>query len=201
MHLLAFSDIHRDTSAVQALEACAQSADVLVGAGDFATKREGLQPIIDAIAAFDRPAVLVCGNGESPEELRDACAQHAHLHVLHGSGVSIDNVDFFGVGGAIPPTPFGAWSVDFEESQADEWLAGCPHGAVLVSHSPPYGHCDESSAGRVLGSKAVLRCIERCAPLQVFCGHIHDSWGSTSAVGVTRIYNVGPAGVEIEVKR
>jgi len=198
MRILAFSDIHRNLSAVEALASRAHSADVIIGAGDFATKREGLEPVIDAIAALDRPGVLVCGNGESPDELRKACAQYDHLHVLHGSGVMIDGVAFFGIGGAIPPTPFGSWSVDFEESQAEEWLSDCPSGCVLVSHSPPKGHCDQSALGQVIGSEAVLRCIERCRPSHVVCGHIHDSWGKTSTLGGTTILNAGPKGVVFE---
>lgn len=199
MRVLAFSDIHRDLAAVEAMADRARSADVLIGAGDYATKREGLGPVIDAIAALHRPTVLVCGNGESPEELRSACRPYEHLRVLHGSGTTFDGVDFFGIGGAIPPTPFGAWSVDFEESQADEWLQGCPHRAVLVSHTPPFGHCDQSSAGRIFGSRAVLRCIERCAPTHVFCGHIHDAWGTSSTLGPTRIFNVGPGGLLVDL--
>lgn len=198
MKILAFSDIHRDLRAVRALGARAGEADVLVGAGDFATKREGLGPVIDAIGAIGIPGVLVCGNGESPEELRDACARFEHLHVLHGESVTILGVTFYGIGGAIPPTPFGAWSVDFEESQADDWLAACPPGCVLVTHSPPHGHCDGASGGGSFGSRAVLRCVERCAPSLVFCGHIHDAWGQSSRLGPTRVFNVGPTGVEVE---
>lgn len=198
--ILAFSDIHRNLHAIEQLAPRARSADVLVGAGDFATKREGLQPVIDAIAALNRPAVLVCGNGESPDELRDACARHTHLHVLHGSGVQLEGVDFFGLGGAVPPTPFGPWSVDFEESQADLWLADCPDACVLVVHAPPHGHCDRASTGRSWGSHAILRCIERTRPRLVFCGHIHDAWGQSSTLGPTRIHNVGPRGVDVETE-
>ncbi|MCL4222406.1 MAG: metallophosphoesterase family protein [Phycisphaerales bacterium] len=199
MKILAFSDIHRDLGAVQAFAARARASDVLVGAGDFATRREGLQPVIEAIAALGRPTVLVCGNGESPDELQSACARHRHLHVLHASSVEIEAVTFFGLGGAIPPTPFGPWSVDFEEAQAEKWLSHCPRGCVLVTHSPAFGHCDRTPAGRHVGSHAVLACVQRCQPAFLFCGHVHDAWGSASTLGPTRLYNVGPRALQVDL--
>lgn len=199
MKLLAFSDIHRDLDAVRALADRAGGVDVLVGAGDFATKREGLRPVIDAIAALATPAVLVHGNGESEDELLDACAPYAHLHPLHGASIELGGRTFFGLGGGVPVTPFGAWSVDYTEAQAVRWLSGCPLGAVLVTHSPPYGHADVTSAGESVGSRSVLACIERARPTHVFCGHIHDSWGVTSRAGDTLVMNLGPRGVEVDL--
>ncbi len=199
MKLLAFSDIHRNIAAVQALDGAAAGADVVVGAGDFATGRRGLEPVIDAIAALGRPTVLVHGNSESEEELRAAAEAHAHLHVLHGQALTLGGVTFFGLGGAVPETPFGAWSVDMSEEEAAAVLAGCPRGAVLVSHSPPKGHCDRASFGRSLGSRAVLECVERCAARLVLCGHIHGAWGSESRVGESRVINLGPRGMLLEI--
>ncbi|KAA0215631.1 MAG: serine/threonine protein phosphatase [Leptolyngbya sp. PLA3] len=199
MKILAFSDIHRDLGAVEAFAVRARASDVLVGAGDFATRREGLQPVIDALAALGRPTVLVCGNAESPDELQSACARFEHLHVLHASSVELEGLTFFGLGGAIPPTPFGQWSVDFDETQADHWLDRCPRGCVLVTHSPAYGHCDRTSAGKCVGSRAVLACVERCRPALVFSGHVHDAWGQSSEFGPTRLYNVGPRALQVEL--
>jgi Icc-related predicted phosphoesterase len=31
------------------------------------------------------------------------------------------------------------------------------------------------------------------------CGHIHESWGQESLVGGTRVVNLGPEGVVLEV--
>ena len=73
-------------------------------------------------------------------------------------------------------------------------LAGCPPEAVLVVHSPPHGHVDRSSAGEHLGSTAILDTIESKRPRLAVCGHIHESWGAESALGPTRIVNLGPSG-------
>ncbi len=195
MQLLLFSDLHRDLDAARHLVALSRQADIVVGAGDFATMRHGLQPIIDELARIGGPAVLVPGNSESYEELAVACQVWSAAVVLHGSGVRIQGTDFWGVGGAIPVTPFGAWSYDFSEKQGQQLLANCPAGAILVSHSPPQGAVDKSSRGQHLGSLAVRQAIEHCAPALVVCGHIHESAGQYTTLGRTPVVNAGPHGM------
>jgi Icc-related predicted phosphoesterase len=208
MKLLLASDLHRDLDAARSLVARSSGFDAIVIAGDLAIKRRGLQEIVDVLAAIETPTVLVCGNGESPEELRDACerarnqttgARWTAHHVLHGDSVEIDGVTFFGLGGAVPVTPFGDWSFDIPEDDAAKLLADCPDGAVLVSHSPPNGHVDSDGSGAHHGSWSVLEAIERTAPRLVVCGHIHACWGERSAVGGSPIVNAGPRGVEWEL--
>jgi uncharacterized protein len=151
MKLLLFSDLHADAAAARHLVGLARAADVVVGAGDFGNVRRDVSIGIDVLKAIDKPAVLVAGNNESTEELTRACQGWSQAHVLHGSGVTIAGVPFFGIGGGIPVTPFGPWSYDFSEEQAAELLAACPAACVLVSHSPPWGAVDEASRGQKLG--------------------------------------------------
>ncbi|MXX68956.1 MAG: serine/threonine protein phosphatase [Gemmatimonadales bacterium] len=196
MRLLLFSDLHTDLAAAASIVERAAGFDAVVGAGDFAVKRRGLDTIIEVLAAIETPTVLVPGNGESAEELSNACDGWPAAHVLHGTGVEIGGMPFFGLGGGVPVTPFGAWSYDFTEDEARNLLAPCPEGAVLVSHSPPLGHADAAASGRHVGSTAVLEAIERTRPRLVVCGHIHDSWGVRSRAGHTPVVNAGPGGVE-----
>jgi Icc-related predicted phosphoesterase len=141
----------------------------------------------------------VPGNNESADELRDACRDWPTAHVLHGEQVAIGGVTFFGLGGGVPVTPFGAWSFDLTEDEAATLLAPCPPNAVLVSHSPPRGAVDLSSRGESLGSAAVRAAVERLRPRLVVCGHIHGSAGQTARVGTTPVVNAGPDGVEWEL--
>ncbi len=199
MRLLLWSDLHCDVAAARRLVARAEDAEVVVGAGDFATCRRGLASTLEVLRAIDRPAVVVPGNSESAEELAAACSSWPSAHVLHGSGVEIGGVSFYGLGGGVPTTPFGAWSWDFTEEQAEALLAGCPEGGVLVSHSPPQGTLDVSSGGQSLGSAAVRRAVERARPALVVCGHIHESGGRQARIGETIVVNAGPRGVEINL--
>lgn len=199
MKLLLFSDVHCDHKAATRLVELSKGADVLVCAGDLAVMRRGLQEVVDILAGSTCPAVLVAGNGESDAELATACRDWPGAHVLHGSGYVIDGVPFWGVGAAVPATPFGSWSFDMSEDEARAMLDGCPEEAVLVTHSPPRGHVDLAGVGERLGSEAVLEAIERKRPRLAVCGHIHASWEQESSVGPTRIVNAGPRGVLVEI--
>ncbi|HEX7059387.1 MAG TPA: metallophosphoesterase family protein [Solirubrobacterales bacterium] len=197
MRILAFSDLHRDLSQAATLVEMAADADVVIGAGDFASVHEGLEETIGALSAIEAPTVLVPGNNETEEALREAAAGWEAATVLHGAGTAIDGIDFFGLGAGIPVTPWD-WSFDLDEETAAEMLATCPQGAVLVLHSPPQGHCDAGGGGMHFGSEALLRAIEERSPRLAVCGHIHESWGCESQVGETPVRNLGPGGTWLE---
>lgn len=198
MKLLAFSDVHRDLDAAGRLVERSAEADVVIGAGDFASIHEGLEEMISALSEIETPTIVIPGNNETADALRAACEGWSAATVLHGSGAAIDGTEFWGLGAGVPITPWD-WSFDLDEPEAEAMLADAPEGCVLVVHSPPKGHCDTSGAGQHLGSEAILRAIEAKRPPLTVCGHIHESWGATSQLGPTRIVNLGPAGTLLEV--
>ena len=198
MKLLAFSDLHRDLGQAAALVEMSAAADVVIGAGDFASVHEGLEETVAALATIETPTVLVPGNNETEEALREAATGWGAATVLHGGGTTIDGVEFFGLGAGVPVTPWD-WSFDLDDEAAAAMLAPCPQGAVLVLHSPPKGHCDSNGGGMHFGSPALLGAIEDKRPRVAVCGHIHESWGCESRVGETPIRNLGPSGTWIEV--
>ena len=197
MRLLAFSDLHRDRDRAERLVELAREADVVVGAGDYASMHKGLQATIEVLSAIAAPTVLVPGNAETDTELWQACAAWEGAHVLHGQALQLEGAQFFGLGGGVPPTPF-PWSFDLSEDEAAAKLESCPEGAVLVVHSPPKGYVDEVH-GRHLGSRAILEAIERKRPALVVCGHIHQCWGREAVIGTTPVVNVGPEGRFFEI--
>ena len=197
MKLLAFSDLHRDLEAAANLVEAARDVDVVVAVGDLASVHRGLDDAVSALAAIERPTILVPGNNETEDALRAACTGWEAATVLHGESAEIDGVTFFGLGAGVPVTPWD-WSFDLTEGDAEALLARCPEGAVLAVHSPPFGHVD-SSAGRHLGSRAVLAAIEAKRPPLVLCGHIHESWGGESTIGPARVLNLGPRGRVLEL--
>jgi uncharacterized protein len=197
LRLFAFSDLHRDRDQARRLVELAGQADVVVGAGDFASMHLGLGRIIDILSEITAPTVLIPGNNETDDALWRACGGWTAAHVLHGQSAEIDGVQFFGLGAGVPTTPW-PWSFDLTEEEADEMLSRCPDGAVLVVHSPPKGFVD-ASHGRHLGSEAVRRAIERTRPALAVCGHIHESWGEEAEIAGTRVVNVGPQGMFFEV--
>lgn len=191
MRLLAFSDVHCDLGAVEALVEEAKDADVVAGVGDFASVHEGLERTLAPLWEIEAPVLLVPGNNETEDALRAACEGWDGVTVLHGEGTEVDGVPFFGLGAGVPTTPWD-WSFDLTDEQAEEMLAGMPEGAVLLSHSPPKGHVDKG-----LGSEAVARAGERARA--VLCGHIHEQWGGESRIGDALVRNLGPDGYVLDL--
>ena len=161
------------------------------GAGDFASIHEGLAETIAALEPIAAPTVLVPGNNETAEALREATAGWEAATVLHGEGIEIDGVEFFGLGAGVPTTPWD-WSFDLSDEEASAMIAPCPDGAVMVLHSPPKGHCDGPEGG--FGRPALLAAIEEKHPRLVVFGHIHEDWGCSSEVGGAPLRNLGPSG-------
>jgi Icc-related predicted phosphoesterase len=205
MKLLAFSDLHCDLDRAAQLVQRSSEADVVIGAGDFASVHRGLEETIEALSGIDKPTFLVPGNNETEDALRTACKSWPAATVLHGEAgfwtpetADGDPQAVFGLGGGIPVTPWD-WSFDLDEDAAAEQLAPCPEGIVLAVHSPPKGHCDVSGSGEHLGSTAILEAIESKQPVLAVCGHIHESWGAESSVGETPVVNLGPDGRMFEI--
>ena len=187
--ILAFSDLHLSRSKAAAIREAAREADLVIGAGDFCNARQGLDEAMELLWPLEDRAVYVPGNAESADELRAATA----ATVLHGEGVERRGLRLFGLGYGVPVTPFGAWSCDLSEEEAERLLAPCAAADILVTHSPPKGVADRTSAGASVGSTAIRAAIERVQPALVLCGHIHDSWGVSGLIGATRVHNLGPA--------
>ncbi|EEE38329.1 Ser/Thr protein phosphatase family protein [Rhodobacteraceae bacterium KLH11] len=190
MRALAFSDLHMARNRAADLVAASTRADLVIGAGDFCNMRQGLDEAMQMLSGIAVPLVLVPGNAESIEELTAAAPEG--VHVLHGTGMTLDGIRLFGLGYGVPPTPFGGWSCDLTEAEAAELLDRCEVADILITHSPPKGHGDVTSQGVSVGSVAIRDAVERIQPGRVFCGHIHDSWGYRGALGRTQVANLGP---------
>ncbi len=127
MKILAFSDLHRDLDQAAALTEMSADADVVIGAGDFASIHEGLGETIQALSGIATPTVLVPGNNERLDDLRAAASSWSAATVLHGESIEIEGQGFFGLGGGIPVTPWD-WSYD-----TDDYLVGAKVSRKLIS--------------------------------------------------------------------
>jgi Icc-related predicted phosphoesterase len=190
MKVLAFSDLHLARVHAARIVEKSREADLVIAAGDFAHARSGLEAAMALLEGIAAPVVAVPGNGESVDELRAAAPEG--WQVLHGQGVEIDGLRIFGLGYGVPVTPFGAWSCDLSEAQAEERLATCETAELLVTHSPPKGIADRTSSGQSVGSTAIRDAIARIQPKLALCGHVHDCWGEEGVIGQSRVVNLGP---------
>lgn len=196
MKILAFSDIHCDLGAAEALVAAAEAADLVIGAGDFASAHEGLAETMAALAPLADKALYVPGNNETVEALAAATT----AQVLHGAVVDRMGLRIAGIGCAVPPLPPMPWgSCDMTEAEAANMLDRMGSADVLITHSPPYGVADTHAALGSIGSKAVRAWIEDHQPEVVFCGHVHDCWGQEGMIDAARVMNLGPGVTWVEI--
>jgi len=191
MRILAFSDLHASAARAAALVEASREADLVIGAGDFCNARRGLPEAMALLGGLAAPMLAVPGNAESAGELRAAAGPG--VTVLHGEAAEIGGITVFGLGCGVPVTPFGAWSCDLTEAEAEALLDRCKACDILVTHSPPKGVADVTSTGLSVGSTAIRDAIARLRPALALCGHIHDSWGAEGRIGATRVVNLGPA--------
>ena len=187
--ILAFSDMHMSRRCAEAVVTAAEEADLVIGAGDFCNMRQGLDRAMEMLGGIEGRAVYVPGNAESADELRAATM----ATVLHGQSVDRADLTIFGLGYGVPVTPFGSWSCDLTEAEAEAMLDQMDHADILISHSPPKGLADRTSTGASVGSTAVRAAIERTRPRLCLCGHVHESWGQSGLIGGTEVHNLGPS--------
>ncbi|WP_172300381.1 metallophosphoesterase [Pseudoruegeria sp. HB172150] len=189
MRLLAFSDVHCDLDACAALVAAGAGADLVIGAGDFAQRHEGLEETMAALSPLEDKAVYIPGNNETADALRAATS----AMVLHGTAAEVVGLRIFGLGCAVPPLPPLPWgSFDMEEAEAATLLQKAEGADILVSHSPPKGIADEMQGRGSIGSEAVRAAAMAFQPRLLVCGHVHDCWGQTGEIGLTHVRNLGP---------
>ena len=177
-------------------------ADVVIGAGDFAggSIHEGRQGMIAALAAIETPTVLVPGNNETVDALRDATSQ---LGGGHGPARRRDGDCRHRVlrpRRRDPREPPWEWSFDLDEEEAAGMLAPCPEGAVLVLHSPPQG------ALRQRRRRHPLRQLGAAARRSKRSGRGWRSAATSTShgaargeIGSTPVRNLGPTGTWIEL--
>ncbi len=196
MKIVAFSDLHLDVAARDAVLVAAEAADLVIGAGDFSSRRQEVGPFMAAFEPIAGKAVFVAGNNETVDELRSATS----VPVLHGERLEVDGIRIAGLGAAVPPLPPLAWgSFDLTEAEAGRLLAKIDGADILVSHSPPKGVCDRHGQLGPIGSEAVLAAARRLLPRYLLCGHIHDDWGARGWIGQTEVMNLGPGVTRIEI--
>jgi len=192
MKILAFSDLHRDVDAAKIILDSSGDADLLIGAGDFATTGQGAGETLSLLAQSAKPVIVVHGNHDDPKEIAGICQPSESLHYLHGQSLSFGGIRFFGLGGEIPSRNGFPWNAAESENRAADMLLECPDDAILITHTPPFELSDLQKGGSHEGSKAIKAHVLAHQPKLVLCGHIHNAWGMTATCGATLVQNLGP---------
>ena len=192
MKLLAFSDLHRDQAAAQMIVEASGDADVIVGAGDFATRGHGASDTLNILKRCKVSVVLVHGNHDDPDEISMFCESWDNGHYLHGGSVVINGQSFFGLGGEIPSRNSHDWNATETEANASLLLKKCPRNSILIFHTPPFGTADLQTDGSHEGSVAIRNAAADHQLKFILCGHIHNAWGMNGTVASAPVHNLGP---------
>lgn len=189
VHVVAISDTHNRHGEIDVPD-----GDVLIHAGDFTSM--GRPEEIESFAEWfnDQPhkyKIVVPGNHDLMFE-RNPLLAVATIHqfcpdalVLMQVCVVLDGVRFYGD----PYTlAFGRWAFQYDAKAAPAHWASVHNSApivdVLITHGPPKGildRCPNGSVGCPALTQAVLKEIR---PQHHVFGHIHESPGSATVMGV-----------------
>jgi len=201
-------DLHED------MPSCLPKADILVHAGDFTNVggRDEVenfgrwtQQLLDDGVVHD--VVFVAGNHdlnmpltakrpevrEAQERMKQELVDRPHVHYLEDTGCEVRGLHFWGTPWT---TLFGRdWAFqlkDMEDPQygLDGKFSAIPVSRcdVLVSHQPPLGQGDNTSACHGVGSRTLLNRVLQANPLLHVFGHVHSGHGVSTRDGCRTIF-------------
>jgi len=189
MKILSFVDLHGDILALKHIITEAKKADMVVCAGDISNFEQNLKRLISQLASTGKPTIMVHGNHESAELLKEICDQYDNMIFLHAGVFQANGISFIGFGGG----GFSKVDKEFERfaAKASNHLKG---KIVLVTHAPPYKTMLDNINGEPCGNKSIRNFIMKERPKLAVCGHLHENAGLEDFIGPTRIINPGKKG-------
>ena len=198
MKILAFVDVHGNLSALKKLIERGKRKDIdcLVCAGDITIFGGKLKNIVGKLDKIRKPVLIIPGNHEDDDEIKEACAKFENCINLHKKGFRKENYLFLGYGGG----GFSLVDKEFERiAKRFKKMIKKEDKIILVTHAPPYNTNVDKISKRSCGNKSIRRFIYEAKPDLVICGHLHECAGKQDKIGKTRIINPGYKGKVVEV--
>lgn len=203
LKILAVSDIHGDTTLVNALAERAEkeNVDLVVLCGDFTMGERSTDKLIGPFAKKNKKVLLIPGNHETVATADFLADLYENVKNIHGYSVRYKDVGIFGAGGTtnVGPKP----PIDEEEmyellKKGFEKIRYLKK-KIMVTHIHPTETKMEKLSRFVPGSDAVKKAVETFKPDILLCGHVHEAEGLEEKLGKTRIINVGRNGKIIKL--
>ena len=171
MHLLHLSDSHNQHRSLENLP----EADIIVHSGDFSfagTRAEFLDFLNWFLGLDYQHKIFIGGNhdyfleGKSQKDIQKMLPKNCHY--LFHSGVTIENIKFWGVPMFV--------SEDIDGSYFRKIKRIPKNTDILISHNPPFGILDLD--GKInFGCVDLLEKIVEIKPKFHLFGHIHNAYG------------------------
>lgn len=171
MRILAFSDLHENETALEALKSLSSEFDHIFVCGDVSRSNLFAEAVLRAFPS----GFIIPGNWDN-EHVNKLLSSNSQW--LHKKRVEIENgLNVVGFGYS-NKTPFGTYG-ELSEDEIYEIMSKLPidSNTILMLHCPPKGYFDETPRGGHAGSEAILRVITEKKPLVALFGHIHEHKG------------------------
>ncbi len=197
MKILTFVDTHGELKALKKLKKKAEKVDLIICAGDISMFSNKLFYFMQQIDSFGKPVLMVHGNHESVDEMKELSKKLKNTIIIHDSIYKIDNYVFFGWGGG----GFALRDKKFEKHINKKFKKYCTKEfkTILVTHAPPYGTKLDIVYHEHVGSKSIFEFVYKNDVTYVVCGHIHDCNKRRDVIKKTPVLNTGGDGIIIEV--
>jgi uncharacterized protein len=196
MRILAFTDLHENTRALERIKQAAKSVDLVLCVGDFTIFGRSMKRMLTQLNSLGVPVVLIHGNHEDEEEVTEHLDGLQNIHFVHLQVLDLMGLRFMGFGGH----GFSRREQEleaFEKASADKFN----ERTVFLCHAPPYGTTlDEVSEDWHVGNESLTQLIRRRKPMLVLAGHIHECFHAHDTLGSSVLINPGPDGEIIEVE-
>ena len=197
MKILAFTDTHCDTQSLQEVKIKAQNADLIICLGDITWFEEGMEEMLKLINDLPRPVILLHGNHERLEDLKQSAKKHNNITVTHKEVHAIGEYDFLTFGG----DGFSRRDPEFENiKQYFKKKIRDPKKTILLLHAPPHNtKLDIPFEDYHSGSLSYRKFIEETQPALVLSGHIHEGEGLFDFINESLCKNPGIFGEIIDL--
>jgi Icc-related predicted phosphoesterase len=191
MKVLALSDIHSEQRVIDGIRSLITRNDYdgIFIVGDIVDHNNVtfFENILTLIG--DIPYCIIPGNIDE-ERVRNRMSgdNYADLRKIRFK----NKYEVFGIGGGLRGpfhTPYEYYDDELWEKIGTITLS---KPCIMLSHAPPYGYFDDIGGDIHIGSKSVLRFMQKEEPFLLLCGHVHETQGHIKA-GKTNIIKLGPA--------
>ncbi|PIN69685.1 hypothetical protein COV93_04460 [Candidatus Woesearchaeota archaeon CG11_big_fil_rev_8_21_14_0_20_43_8] len=196
MKVLAFTDIHGSSKAIEKLRMLSKRKDVdaLACAGDITIFDNNLDVILHELDSFGKPVYMIHGNHEFEDVFYAMCKHFKNIIPVH-EAVYIDakhKIAFLGYGGG------GFSLVDRRfEIVTNKLKKKIPkdHKIFLITHAPPYGTKVDKIMDQHCGNKSITNFIKKTPSVIIaISGHLHECEGQQDRIGKAKVLNPGPFG-------
>lgn len=191
MKLLLFTDVHSNKKHLESVKKKSLHADVLLCLGDLTMFQAYMKSFLRELNSTGKPVLMLPGNHESEEGLKNACKDLKNLIYIHKGYYEKDGILFLGYGSG----GFSQRDLGFEETSR-QWkkLIKEDSKIVLLTHGPPYNTPIDIVGKFHVGNKSYREFIEKTKPVLAASGHLHENFYKIGKIGKTTILNPGPEG-------